>query len=191
MDNGDDDSANHPDLGAHLQPRSRQGWEVHRGQASLQLGHDPHSSGGRRHIQALAVHVILWYHHQDEGGGKLLAHSISCLEAINLCVSVQLNADMAGKSWQEWVGFLKARGGKKRVKSVKVRKAVPVATNVVIEDDVNAVLGDQRALSGSWSKNYINRAVLVGTRIYPDSNASIKAKRPKYWDSTEGERDSF
>ena len=86
---------------------------------------------------------------------------------------------------------MSARGGKKRVKSVKVPKAVPVATNKVIEDDDNAVLGDQRALSGSWSKNYINRAVLVGTRIYPDSNASIKAQRPKYFNSTEGERDFF
>ena len=70
-------------------------------------------------------------------------------------------------------------------------EAVPVATNMVIEDDDNAVLADQRTLSGSWSKNYINRAVLVGTRIYPDSNASIKAQRPKYFDSTEGERDSL
>ena len=85
---------------------------------------------------------------------------------------------------------MSARGGKKRVKSVKVPKAVPVATNKVIEDDDNAVLGDQRALSGIWSKKYINRAVLCGSRIYPDSNASIKAKRPKYFDSTEGERDS-
>ena len=59
-----------------------------------------------------------------------------------------------------------------------------------IEDDDNAVLGDQRVLSGSWSKNYINRAVLVGSRIRPDSNATIKAKRPKYFDSTEGECDS-
>ena len=80
-----------------------------------------------------------------------------------------------------------ARGGKKRVKSVKVSKAV---LNKVIEDDDNAVLGDQRALSGSWSKKYINRAVLCGSRIEPDSNASIKAKRPKYFNSTEGERDS-
>jgi len=60
----------------------------------------------------------------------------------------------------------------------------------VIEDDDNAVLGDQRALSGSWCKNYINRAVLVGSRIRPDSNASIKALRPKYFDGTEGESDS-
>jgi len=86
---------------------------------------------------------------------------------------------------------LTARGGKKRVKSVKVPKAVPVATNKAIEDDDNAVLGDQRALSGSWSKNYINRAVLVGSRIRPDSNATIKATRPQYFNSTEGECDSF
>jgi len=61
---------------------------------------------------------------------------------------------------------------------------------MVIEDDANAVLGDQRALSGSWSRNCINRAVLVGTRICPDSNANIKAQRPKYFGATEGERDS-
>ena len=87
---------------------------------------------------------------------------------------------------------MSARGGKQSVKkSVKVPEAVPVATNMVIEDDDNAVLADQRALSGSWSKNCINRAVLVGTRICLDSNAFIKAQRPKYFDSTEGERDSF
>ena len=86
---------------------------------------------------------------------------------------------------------MSARGGKAKVKGVKVPEAVPVATNMVIEDDDNAVLGDQRALSGSWSKNYINRAVLVGSRLRPDSNASIKATRPKYFDSTEGECDSF
>jgi len=85
---------------------------------------------------------------------------------------------------------LSARGGKKPVKSVKVPKAVPVATKKVIEDDDDAVLGDQRALSGSWSKKYINRAVLVGSRIRPDSNATIKSKRPKYFDATEGECDS-
>ena len=89
------------------------------------------------------------------------------------------------------MGFLSARGGKKRVKGVKEPEAVPVATNMVIEDDDNAVLADQRALSGSWSKNYINRAVLVGSRINLDSNASIKAKRPTYFNSTEGERNSF
>ena len=86
---------------------------------------------------------------------------------------------------------MSARGGKAKVKGVKVPEAVPVATNMVIEDDDNAVLADQRALSGSWSKNYINRAVLVGSRINLDSNASIKAKRPQYFNSTEGERDSF
>ena len=62
---------------------------------------------------------------------------------------------------------------------------------MVIEDDDKVVLADQRALSGSWSKNYIDRAVLVGTPIYLDSNASIKDKRPQYFNSTEGERDSF
>jgi len=46
---------------------------------------------------------------------------------------------------------------------------------------VLAVLGDQRALDGSWAPSCTNKAVLVGTRINHDSNASIKAKRPKYW----------
>ena len=84
---------------------------------------------------------------------------------------------------------MSARGGKRGVKRKKGPAAVPVATTMVIEDDDNAVLGDQRALSGSWSRDYINRAVLVGTRICPDSNATIKAQRPKYFGSTEGERD--
>ena len=86
---------------------------------------------------------------------------------------------------------MKARGGKAKVKGVEVPESVPVATNMVIEEDDKAVMADQRALSGSWSKNCINRAVLVGTPIYLDSNASIKDKRPQYFNSTEGERDSF
>jgi len=83
------------------------------------------------------------------------------------------------------VGFLKARGGKKRVKGVKVPK------KVVIEDDDQAVLADQRVCPGNWSKNCINRAVLVASPIRIDSNASIKEKRPQYFNPTEGERDSF
>ena len=62
--------------------------------------------------------------------------------------------------------------------------------NMVIDEDDKAVLADQRALSDSWSKNSINRTVLVGTPIYLDSNASIKDKRPQYFNSTEGDRDS-
>ena len=79
----------------------------------------------------------------------------------------------------------------KKVKGVKVQEAVPVATNMVIEEDGEEVLADQRACPGNWSKNCINRAVLVGTPIYLDSNASIKDKRPQYFNATEGERDSF
>jgi len=89
------------------------------------------------------------------------------------------------------VGFLSARGGLARVKGVKVPEAGPVATNMVIEVDDEAVLGDQRSCPGKWSKSCINRAVLVGTPIYLDSNASIKDKRPQYFNATEGERDSF
>jgi len=74
---------------------------------------------------------------------------------------------------------------------VKVPEAGPVAMNMVIEEDDQEVLADQRACPGNWSKNYINRAVLVGTPIHIDSNASIKDKRPQYFNATEGERDSF
>jgi len=83
------------------------------------------------------------------------------------------------------VGFLKARGGKSRVKGVKVPK------KVVIEDDDQAVLADQRVCPGNWSRNCINRAVLVTSPIRIDSNASIKEKRPQYFNPTEGEHDSF
>jgi len=72
-----------------------------------------------------------------------------------------------------------------------VPAAVPVATPLLIEDDDNAVLGDQRALPGSWSTNCINRAVLVGTPICPDSNANYKAKRPQYFGEKKGEREFF
>ena len=89
------------------------------------------------------------------------------------------------------MGFLKARGGKSRVKGVKVPKTVPIAMNMVIEDDDQAVLADQRVCPGNWSKICINRPVLVGTPINIDSNASIKDKRPQYFTPTEGERDSF
>jgi len=45
---------------------------------------------------------------------------------------------------------------------------------------------DQRSLEGNWSRKCTNRAVLVGTSITPDSNASIKEQRPKYWTAKEG-----
>jgi len=62
---------------------------------------------------------------------------------------------------------------------------------MLIEDDDDAVLGDQRALPGDWSTNCINRAVLVGTPIRADSNANNKAKRPQYFTEKKGERDFF
>ena len=107
---------------------------------------------------------------------------------------------------QECAGFLTARGGKKRAKAKpsqakpsktkpsktkpsKTKPSKTKPTQAVEEDaDVLAVLGDQRALDGTWATDYINRAVLVGTRIKPDSNASIKAKRPRYWTPKQGER---
>ena len=105
---------------------------------------------------------------------------------------------------QEYAGFLTARGGKKRAKAKpsqakpsktkpsktkpsKTKPSKTKPTQAVEEDaDVLAVLGDQRALDGTWATGYINRAVLVGTRIEPDSNASNKAKRPRYWTATQG-----
>jgi len=98
IDNGDIGRANHRDCGQHLQPYARQDWQVHRGKASLQPAHDLHAPHGSRHIQAQAFHVVSWHHYQADKEGKLLAHSIACVQAIKLCVCVQLNADMAGKS---------------------------------------------------------------------------------------------
>ena len=66
------------------------------------------------------------------------------------------------------MGFLKARGGLSRVKFAKVPKTGPIAMNMVIEEDDQGVLADQRVCPGTWSKNCINRAVLVGTPIYID-----------------------
>jgi len=63
--------------------------------------------------------------------------------------------------------------------------------NMVIEEDDQEVLADQRACPGNWSSNCINRAVLVGTPMHLDSKASIKDKRPHYWTPTQGERESF
>jgi len=101
---------------------------------------------------------------------------------------------MDGNCWQEWAGFMTARGGLQRTKSkptktVEEHDAGTVTMDVDIEEEdseVLAVLADERALEGNWSRNCINRAVLVGTSINHDSNASIKAKRPKYWTPTEG-----
>ena len=89
------------------------------------------------------------------------------------------------------MGFLSARGGLSRVKGVEVPEAGPVAMNMVIEEDEQEVLADQRACPGNWSRNCINRAVLVGTPIQLDSNASIKDKSPQYFNASQGERDSF
>jgi len=49
-----------------------------------------------------------------------------------------------------------------------------------IKEDDSVVLADQRALEGNWSLKCINRGVIVGTSINPDSNVSIKDRRPKY-----------
>jgi len=62
---------------------------------------------------------------------------------------------------------------------------------MLIKDDDDAVLCDQRALPGNWSSKCINRAVLVGTPICSDSNANNKAKRPQYFTEKKGEHDFF
>jgi len=96
------------------------------------------------------------------------------------------------------VGFLTARGGLCCTKGVVEHGAGTVTMDMDIkedgveehdtgtEEDVPEVLADQRARAGNWSRTCINRAVLVGTSINPDSNASIKAKRPQYWTPTQG-----
>ena len=79
------------------------------------------------------------------------------------------------------MGFLTPRGGLTRTKAVEEHDTGTVTLDLDIMDDDLAVLADQRALSGNWSLKCINRAVLVGTRINPDSNACIKDRRPRYW----------
>ena len=61
-----------------------------------------------------------------------------------------------------------------------------VTMDMDIEEDDATVLADQRTRDGNWSRKHINRAVLVGTSIKPDSNANIKAQRPQYWTPTQG-----
>jgi len=50
-------------------------------------------------------------------------------------------------------------------------------------------VGFLQVRGGNSSRQGINRAVLVATPIYPDSNASIKDKRPKYFTAKKGDRD--
>jgi len=97
------------------------------------------------------------------------------------------------------VGFLTARGGLCCTKGVVEHGAGTVTmdmdikedgveehdtgtvtTNMDIKEDDPEVLADQRAREGNWSRKCINRSVLVGTSINPDSNVSIKDRRPKY-----------
>jgi len=112
------------------------------------------------------------------------------------------SVDMEDNCWQESYGFLSARGGKQKIKCAvaRVRNVDVEDPSSVEEDDLDSftidlrsedddaeVLADQRPpLDGNWSVKCINRAVLVGTSITPDSNACIKERRPKYWTATEG-----
>ena len=102
------------------------------------------------------------------------------------CVCAWNCVDMDGNCWQEWAGFLTARGGLARTKAVEDHDADTVTMDLDIKNDDSEVLADQRALEGNWSLKCINRAVLVGTSINPDSNACIKDRRPKYWTPKEG-----
>jgi len=99
---------------------------------------------------------------------------------------VPLIEGLCGNCWQEWAGFLTPRGGLVRKKAVGEHDAGTVTMDVDIKDDESEVLADQRTLEGNWSRKYINRAVLVGTSIKPDSNVSIQDKRPRYWTPKEG-----
>ena len=106
------------------------------------------------------------------------------------------SVDMEDNCWQECFGFLTTRGGKNKIKCAVARvRNVDVEENdpdsftidLRIEDDDAEVLADQHLpLDGNWSVKCINREVLVGTSITPDSNAFIKEQRPKYWTPTEG-----
>ena len=48
-------------------------------------------------MQALDFHAVLRYHLQAVAGGKLLAQSNGCLDAVTLCACVELSTDMDGK----------------------------------------------------------------------------------------------
>jgi len=112
---------------------------------------------------------------------------------LSSCVRAWDCADMAGNHWQEWAAFLTARGDLCCTKGVVEHGTGTVTMDMDIEEDGvedpdagteeddPEVFADQRARQGNWSRTCINRAVLVGTSINPDSNASIKAKRPQYW----------
>jgi len=102
------------------------------------------------------------------------------------CVRAWNSDDMDGNCWQEFAGFLTARGGLARKKDVEQHDTGTFTMDLDIKDDDSEVLADQRALEGNWSRKCINRAVLVGTSIKPDSNASIKDRRPKYWTPKQG-----
>jgi len=93
---------------------------------------------------------------------------------------------MDDNCWQECFGFLTARGGLVRTMAAEEDDPDSSTMDLDNEDDDAEVLADQCSLKGNWSLTCINRVVLVGTSITPDSNASIKERWPKYWTPKEG-----
>jgi len=63
---------------------------------------------------------------------------------------------MDGNCWQEWAGFLTARGGLVRTKTVKEHDAGTSTMDLDIKDDDSELLADQRALESNWSLKCIN-----------------------------------
>jgi len=126
------------------------------------------------------------------------------------------SVNMARNCWQESCGFLTTRGdqaGDKRKRNAHTDEDVEEGRDIneddedveegcnideddedvkeghtiIDEDDEEEVLADQSSpIHCNGSLNYINRVVQVGTSIKPDSNVSIKDKRPKYFSPTEG-----
>ena len=81
-------------------------------------------------------------------------------------VRARTSIDMEDMCWQESCGFLTARGGK---------CGGPRKRNAHIYEDVE-----------EDDPHCINREVLVGTSIKPDSSASFRDRRRKYFTPTEG-----
>jgi len=86
-----------------------------------------------------------------------------------------LEADPNKCYMQEGCGFLTPRGKKERGASSQKKR------------DKGQSTGISTSQRGTYS---INRAVMVGNSIQPDSNASDTKKRPLYFTPGEGENES-
>ena len=111
-------------------------------------------------------------------------------------VRARTSVDMEDNCWQESCGFLTARGGKcggPRKRNAHFDEDVEEEDSRILdeddffnimddpfgtEDNQEKVLADQcLPIDSNLSVNCINRAVLVGTSIKPDSNASFRDRR--------------